>query len=246
MQQLGGLRGFVQRPLGRTALLAFAILVVFATYVYLSTLLAIPVFLVVGLAVPIWLGIKRFRTLAVFGLVILLLVAPVATIVITQDVRTPVPATASPILPGTNGSLLQDASVSPYLGSTSTNFTWSVTINESNTPKQNSSPLWVILYLSTCPGATGPVDLNCNAGYPFWALNYSLANVSGTTTIAFHFTFPSDSIWAWQIGIFLRNLSAPVNSGSEFFPWWMTSVVAPMASGTKCSSVSAWCPLAAS
>jgi len=217
VQQLGSLRGFVQRPLGRTALLAFAILVTFATYVYLSTLLAIPVILLVGLAVPIWLGIKRLRTLAIFGLVILLLVAPLATIIITQDVRTPVPPVASPVLPGTNGSLMQNASVSPYLGDTSTNFTWTVTILPAYTPKGNSTPVWIVLYLSTCPGATSANDPNCNAGYPFWALNESLLpNLTAPVTKTFHFTFPSNSIWAWQMGLFLKNLSAPAGSNESY------------------------------
>lgn len=217
MQQLGGLRSFVQRPVGRAALLAFAILVTFATYVYLSTLLAIPVILLVGLGVPIWLGIKRLRTLALFGLVILLLVAPIATVVITQDVRTPVPPVASPVLAGTNGSMMQNASVRPYVGGTSTNFTWTVTIFPAYTPKGNSTPLWVVLYLSTCPGATSTNDPNCNAGYPFWALNDSLpTNLTTRVTTTFHFTFPSDSIWAWQMGLFLRNLSAPAGSNESY------------------------------
>ena len=217
MQQLGGLRGFVQRPVGRTALLAFAILVTFATYVYLSTLLAIPVILLVGLAVPIWLGLKRLRTLAVFGLVILLLVAPIATVVITQDIRSPVAAAASPVLPGTNGSLLQNASVNPYLGLASTNFTWTVTLFPQYVPKQNSSPLWLVLYLSTCPGATSSSDPNCNSGYPFWSINTSLpANLTAPTQYTFHFAFGSDAIWAWQLGVIMRNLSAPVNSSATY------------------------------
>ncbi len=461
MQQLGSLRGFVQRPIGRTALLAFAILVTFATYVYLSTLLAIPVILLVGLAVPIWLGIKRLRTLALFGLVILLLVAPLATIIITSDVRTPIPVVSSPTLSwsngsiafavhdgtfayrlntvasyaalssngsvvvaganrsiaavftldtvlyavtftetglqagtswsvtlgattqsstttsltflvsngtyrytipdtvgffatpgqgmvnvvggpaspdvsfaatqsqtypvtitetglpsgttwavtvggttgqstsgaiefnetngtyaygvgnltgyvatplsgtlvvagatvdvstafapqsgtthyvtffekglpdgvtwsvtlngttqtdatlGTSGAIMQNASVTPYVGSASTNFTWNVTIFPAEVPGANSSPLWLNLYISTCPGATSPTnDPNCNAGYPFWLLNYTFqGNLSGATTISFHFTPGSDSIWTWQMGLFLRNYSAAPGSNASF------------------------------
>jgi hypothetical protein len=460
VQQLGGLRSFVQRPVGRAALLAFAILVTFATYVYLSTLLAIPVILLVGLAVPIWLGIKRLRTLAMFGLVILLLVAPLATVIITQDVRTPIPPVSSPSLtwsngsiafashdgsyayrvppvgnyttessngtmvvtganrtvslvftldpaqysvtfteaglqagtswsvtlggltrssittsivflefdgtyvysvpdsvgnsaspnlgsltvngyavgrsisfsttptstdtvtfsetgltagtswsmtlgnvtlssltdqiaftetngsysyatgnvlgyeptPGsgiatvagadvtvpvafapvstgtytvtfferglpigtswnvtlngasqqgttvaTSGSILQNASVTPYLGSDSTNFTWTVTINASEIPGANSSPLWLNLYISTCPGATSPnTDPNCNSGYPFWLLNYTFpGNLTTTITHSFNFTLGADSIWAWQMGLFLRNYTAPAGTNQS-------------------------------
>ncbi|MCI4372818.1 MAG: hypothetical protein L3K02_04150 [Thermoplasmata archaeon] len=197
--------------------MAFAILVTFATYVYLSTLLAIPVILLVGLAVPIWLGVKRLRTLAIFGLVILLLVAPLATIIITQDVRTPIPLVDSPVLPGTSGSILQNASVTPYLGTTSTNFTWTVNVVPSFIPKGNSTPYWIVLYLSTCPGATATNDPNCAAGYPFWALNDSfLPNQTAPVTMTFHFTFPSDSIWAWQMGLFIRNLSQQPGTNQSF------------------------------
>jgi hypothetical protein len=213
VQQLGSLRGFVQRPVGRVLLLAFAIVVTFATYVYLSTLLAIPVILLVGLAVPIWLGIKRLRTLAIFGLVILLLVAPLITLIVTEDIRAPAPAVSSPVLPGTNGSLMQNASVAPYLGSASTNFTWTVTVDPANTPTNSSPPLWINLYISTCPGATANNDPNCGAGYPFWVLNHTFPHtLTAPTQVSFNFTLGSDSIWAWQMGLYLYNLSAQPNT----------------------------------
>jgi hypothetical protein len=209
VQQAGGLRGFVQRPVGRALLLAFAILITFATYVYLSTLLAIPVILLVGLAVPIWLGLKRLRVLAIFGFVILLVVAPLATVVITQDVRTPIGPASSSGYPGFSGPVMSNATVSPYVGTASTNFTWTVTINPAYIPKNTSSPLWLNLYLSTCPGATASNDTNCNAGYPFWVLNYTFPGpLAGPTPVQFHFAFGSEAIWAWQMGLYLQNYSA--------------------------------------
>ncbi|HTP56312.1 MAG TPA: hypothetical protein VML53_06610, partial [Thermoplasmata archaeon] len=69
------LRSFVQTPLGRTLLLAFTILVVFGAF-YLSVLFAIPAILIVGLWLPIYLGQKRPRYLALSGVVVLLLMAP--------------------------------------------------------------------------------------------------------------------------------------------------------------------------
>jgi hypothetical protein len=216
--QTGSLRGFVQRPVGRVLLLALAILVTFATYVELSTLLAIPVVLLVGLAVPIWLGIKRLRTLAIFGLVILLLVAPLITVVVTQDIRSPAPPASSPVLPGTSGSLMQNASVSPYLGSASTNFTWTVTVYPAFTPKNNSTPLWINLYISTCPGATSNSDPNCGTGYPFWVENHTFNDtLTAPTTVTFQFTMGSESIWTWQMGLYLLNLSAV--PGTAVFPF---------------------------
>jgi hypothetical protein len=217
VQQLGGLRSFVRRPVGRALLLAFAILVTFATYVYVSTLLAIPVLLLVGLAVPIWLGVKRLRTLALFGLVVLLVVAPLATLVITQDIRIPIGAASSPVAPGTNGSLMQNAHVTPYTGSTSTNFTWNVTVYPQFIPAHNSSPLWLNLFISTCPGATSNSDFNCASGYPFYLLNFTFpaGNLTTATTVTFHFQFSTDGIWEWQMGLYLRNTSVPVSRNNS-------------------------------
>ncbi len=201
-------------------LIAIAIVVTAFTYAYLYALIAIPVMLIVGLMLPIYLGIKRIRFLAILGLVILLASAPIANVVLTQEVMTPIPPAASPTdLPGGNGgALLQDASVSPYLGSTSTNFTWNVTVYQRYIPAGNDSPYLISLYISTCPGATGPNDPNCNAGYPFYTLNQTLAPLAtnATQVVTFHFVFPSDGIWAWQMGAFLNNTTAPTTHNVTF------------------------------
>jgi hypothetical protein len=212
VEQLAGLRGFVQRPLGRVLLIAFGILATALTYAYLYAILAIPVMLLVGLAIPIWLGIKRIRFLALLGLVILLVSAPIANIVLTQEVMTPIGSTSSPTdLPGGGGgAVMQNAQVNPYVGSTSTNFTWNVTLVPQYIPKGNDSPFLLSLYISTCPGATGANDPNCGSGYPFYILNHTFpGNLTTNTTVAFHFTFPSDGIWAWQMGLFLNNTTDP-------------------------------------
>jgi hypothetical protein len=126
----GGFRRFVQTGAGRALLIAFAILVVFVAYAYISPILAIPAFLVVGLFVPIYLGLKRPRYLALSGLVVVLLVAPLATAVFTQEIMAPVPAaeSSSSLPDGGNGSVLQNATVTPFNGGTGTDFTWSVSI----------------------------------------------------------------------------------------------------------------------
>ena len=219
MEQQAGLRGFIQRPLGRVLLIAFAVLVTAFTYAYLYALLAIPIMLLVGFAIPIWLGIKRVRFLALLGLVILLISAPIATIVLTQEVMTPIGAASSPTyLPGGGGgSVLQNAQVTPYVGSLSTNFTWNVTVVPQYIPKGNDSPFLLSLYISTCPGATGTNDPNCAVGYPFYTLNHTFpGNVTVDTTVLFHFTFPSDSIWAWQMGLFLNNSTSPTTHNASF------------------------------
>ncbi len=129
-KQRGGLRRFVQTRVGRTLLIALAIGVVFGTFVYVTPLLAIPAFLVVGLAAPIYAGIKRPRYLALSGLVVILIVAPLSSVAYTLEIMTPTPfVNSNATLPdGNGGAVLQGAHVSPFNGDTSTNFTWTVSI----------------------------------------------------------------------------------------------------------------------
>ncbi len=171
-KQPRGLRRFLTTPLGKAILIALTILVVFASYVYVETLLAIPAFLIFGLAIPIWAGLKRPRYLALSGLVVVLLVAPISTVVITQDIRAPLAVSCSSTnetCTGPNNGLLQNASVSPYTGTGGTNFTWAVTIFPQFSPVGNTTPVNVSLYVSTCPGATSGTSPPpwCSAGYPF-------------------------------------------------------------------------------
>ena len=83
-------RRFLRTPVGRLVLVLLAVAVVFATYAYVSVIIAIPAILLFGLALPIWVGLKRPRFLAVVGLAIILTVGPLANIVFTQDILTPV------------------------------------------------------------------------------------------------------------------------------------------------------------
>jgi len=210
-------RRFLRTRVGRVLLIAVTILVVFGAYVYVEALLAIPVFLLFGLALPIWVGLKRPRYLALSGLVVVLMVAPLSTLVITQDVRTPVPLSSSMTdLPGTGGNaLLQNAGVSPYTGTTSTNFTWTVTVYPRYVPTGNSTPVNLSLYVSTCPGATSPSPPSwCSAGYPFFQLNYTFpANLTTNTTVTFHHEIDSNGIWDWQMGVYTKNST----TGKLFF-----------------------------
>jgi hypothetical protein len=212
-----GLRRFVQTPVGKALLIALTILVVFASFVYVETLIAIPAFLLVGLAVPIWLGIKVPRYLALSGLVVILLTAPLSDVAITQEIMTPIGAASSGgSLPyGNGGAVMQSAAVSPYVGGTSTNFTWTVTIYPQYLPGANSSShtnssvLWLALYISTCPGATGNNSPSCSQPYPFHAINdSSVAGITTTTTVTFHYIIGSENIWEWQMGLSFRNATS--------------------------------------
>jgi len=207
-QSQRGFRRFLTTPGGRILLLVVAVLATFASYAYISFIIAIPAILLFGLALPIWAGLKRPRYLALAGLAIILTVAPVANVVFTQEILLPVGSTASATgATFANGTpLMQNATVTPYTGSTSTNFTWTVTIFPGNHPLNNSTPVRIDLYISTCPGATSTTSPFCTSGYPFIQLeNDSLPNVTTPYTVRFHYQIGTVGIWSWQMGIYTNN-----------------------------------------
>ncbi len=206
----GGFRRFLRSPVGRALLIAFAVVVVFATFVYVSLLLAIPAFLVVGLMVPIYAGLKRPRYLAISGLVIMLLVAPLASVAYTQEIMTPTGfAHSNSSLPyGNGGSVLQDAHVSPFVGSTTTNFTWTVSVYANYRPPGPATINSLTLYISTCPGATNNTTPYCSGGYDFFTVNTTAINATGETNVTFHYTIGIDGIWDWQMGLAVENTTS--------------------------------------
>jgi hypothetical protein len=215
-QPQGRFRRFLPTPAGRVVLILLAVLAVFATYAYVSVIIAIPAALLFGLALPIWAGLKRPRFLAVVGLVIVLAVAPIATVVYTQELLTPVGLSSSPNnVPLSDGKeVMQNASVQPYTGTTNTTFTWTVTVFPGNVPQNNRTPYVVYLYISTCPGATGNSSPYCSQPYTLTVLTNSTplpdsnqTPVVGTApyNLTFHYRIGSDGIWAWQMGVYSRN-----------------------------------------
>ena len=201
-------RRFLATTLGKVTLIVIAVLAVFASSAYVSVVVAIPAILLFGLALPIWAGLKRPRFLAVVGLVVVLAAAPIATVVFTQDILTPVGAVSSSSdFSVSNGSaVMQNATVKPFTGTTSTNFTWTVTIYPANVAKNNSTPVWLVLYISTCPGATGNGSLSCTRPYPLTILNRTLnPNATSPYVETFHDQIGSDGVWEWQMGLWTLN-----------------------------------------
>jgi hypothetical protein len=208
-QPQGRFRRFLASPIGWVFVLLVANLVVFGIFGALQEpILAIPAILLFGLAIPIWTGHKRARNLALGGLVIVLVVAPASNLVFTQLIMTPVGASASATGPFfSNGpAMMQNATVSPYLGSTDTNFTWNVTVYPANHPPNNSTPVELDLFISTCPGATGNSSPNCSSGYPLTVLqNKTLPNTTSPYLVTFHYRIGSDGVWTWQMGLYTQN-----------------------------------------
>jgi hypothetical protein len=125
---------------------------------------------------------------------------------------TPIPPANSPTEVGAAAPVLQNAQVSPYLGSTSTNFTWSVQVYPGQVPKGNSTlNVTLDLYVSTCPGATGNDSPSCAAGYPLTVYQLFHGDLPNQTVLdlSFSHTIPSNGIWAWQMGLFLHNSTVP-------------------------------------
>jgi len=214
----GGFRGFLRSTPGRVAWILLTVGIVFATFAYVSTLLAIPVMLVVGLALPIYAGLKRPRFLALGGLVVLIAVAPIATVVFTQELLTPPgPGSSSSSFPdGSGGAVLTDATLSPFVGSTSTTFTWNVTIYPKFLSSLDNGTNWskdsVQVYISTCPGATSANSTYCSGGFPLIILQDNLtAPPANGTVLTFQHRVGASGIWSWQMALVLANKTDPSN-----------------------------------
>ena len=188
--------------MGLGILLVVAILTLTASFLYLGPFLAIIAFLLFGLAVPIYTGWKQPRVLAVFGLVALLVAGPMISVLYVDTVvRVPSPsADSAASLPyGNGGPVLQGAQVAPFTSDGDGPFHFSVTVNPQFVPANATALLWLVLYVSTCPGATGNNSPYCQSGYPFYTFNQTLANVTATTVETFDVHLPAPNVWWWQM-----------------------------------------------
>ncbi len=214
-----GFRRFLQSKLGRVALLLLAIGTVFGTYAYVATLLAIPVFLIVGLAIPIYAGLKRPRYIALAALVVLLVVAPLSTIVFSQEVLVPPGGASSPGVGPyeSGGSILQNATIAPFSGSSSTQFTWSVTLYPKYLNASLNDTNWsndsIELFVSTCPGATALNLSYCGGGYTLLTktIRFTAPPTNGQVVTLPSLQVPSTGIWSWQMEVEFQNTSSASN-----------------------------------
>lgn len=216
-----GLRGFLRSKAGLVVLLLVAIGFVVATFAYVSALLAVPLMILACLALPVWVGRKRIRTLALFGLVVLLAVGPLVTVAYAQDSLINPGAASSPgVAPFEHGgSVLQNATISPFVGSLSTNFTWSVQLFPRFLNASLNGTNWshdsLQLYISTCPGATASYSPGyCPSGYSLFVLSEPFSNLtppSNGTTVTFHRSVDISTIWSWQMELLVQNRSNATN-----------------------------------
>ncbi len=213
----------MQTPYGRAALPAATILITFGTYVYISSLLAIPAILVFGLGVPIWAGLKRPKYLALSGLVIILLVAPISSAALVQEIRTPVGPIDSGSTTSFNGtgSVLAYAEVSPATGNASTNFTWSAIVQPQYTPPGYGSPAGVELIVTSCSGALSSTAPDCPP-FSFREFTHTFSAALGPpTSVVFHYQIGAVGEWYWQMAVLLPNGTSGAAPGT-ISPFYLT------------------------
>lgn len=245
MQKPGPVKGFVARPWGRIVLAAVATATLLGSFLFIGALIAIPTFLFFGLAIPIYLGWKRPRQLAIMGLAALLVAAPIGAFYEAYEYRQPSPAANSDAtLPyGNGGPVLQHATVTPYTGNNGGNFTFEVTVNPQFVPKNTSGVEWVELFVTTCPGATGNSSPSCTAGYPFFNQNRSVdPNATQPYNVSFVQALPGPNIWWFQMA------GAYVSGANHSVTWifldpqnFYGAVQGPV-SGDYLSTVGIWVP----
>lgn len=208
MQQGNSVKSFGAKPVGRLLLAGIATGTLVGSFLELSPFIAIPTFLFFGLAVPIYLGWKRPRQLAIMGLAVLLVAAPIASAAYADTIRQPSPTASSDNYSpyGSGGSVLQNAQVHPFTGAGGGTYNFSVEVFPQYVPANTSGLLWIELFVTTCIGATGNNSPYCPSPYPFYAPNATLpANLSGPFTVFFNQVLPGQNIWWFQFATAYRS-----------------------------------------
>jgi hypothetical protein len=213
VQRGNSIKAFFAKPYGRIVLLLIAALSLAGASIYLGYLIAIPVFLLVGLGFPIYLGWTRPRTLFLVGLSALLVAGPIVTAGTTSTLLTPGPAINGSVFTGFTQSVLQNATVQPYTRTSGGDFTFTADINPAFLPS-GSQPkiLWVDFWLSTCPDATTNNSSSCGGlnAYPFHAANYTY-NSSAKGSATFVEDVGGVNVWWWTMAAGYVNSSGGVN-----------------------------------
>jgi hypothetical protein len=205
VQRGEGVKAFAQSLPGKIALTLLAGGIAAASFAYIGILIALGAFLLFMLALPIYLGWKRPRELAVAGLVAMLVAAPISSLAYTAQFRTPVAPVSSDAQNG--GSVLSDAQVRPFAGAAGGTYDFSVQVNPQYLPAGAHAPEYVVVYLSTCNGAITSNNSACGGGgYPFWVLNQSFSTSLGNVTnVTLHQKLNMPSLWYWEMAFVFQS-----------------------------------------
>jgi hypothetical protein len=202
-------KAFVATPPGKIALAALAtgaIVTAFPNqWAYLGFPIAIAAFLFAMLVFPIYLGWNRPRELAVVGLVVLLVGAPLGALAFTPELRLPVGPVSSPTVG--NGSVIENAQSVPFTGDAGTTFDFQATINPQYLPTGARAPEYSIVYLTTCPDTVIANDSACGGGgYPFWVLSQTFAtNLTQSTQVNLEKELNDSTLWYWEMAFVFHN-----------------------------------------
>jgi membrane protein implicated in regulation of membrane protease activity len=195
-----GWRGFATKPLGQIVLIVVGVLALGSTAIFLGGFIAILVLLIFGLALPIYLGLKVPARLAILGVVILLLAAPVAAVLFAQETSEPPGAASS--YGENNGNVLQNGFATPYLGSGGQTYTFEVTVYPAYT-YPNTTLENLTLFISTCPDATiaNQSGLGCATPFPSYlqTINLTGTNLTPSRTFTYNQSLPGQNIYWWVI-----------------------------------------------
>lgn len=216
VQAGGGFRTWGTRPLGRAVFIAIAVLTLAFGLIYLSEIIGIAALLLFGLALPIYAGWKRPRSLALAGLVILLLAAPLASVLVAQGYFS-APGRIDSF--GENhGALLQNATVSPFNGGNGAVYTFEVTVHPEHL--YNGTRLAnLTLFVTTCPDATEPNQsvTVCTSPFP-WYRQVHAFNGTPTQATPVEFTqkLPGPNLWWWTMWATYLNATNATNTTPEY------------------------------
>lgn len=213
MKSGGGVKGFLGSRIGFWILVALATAaVVLSVAILADILIAIVAILLFGLGLPIWLGHKRFRNLAIAGVVILVASAPLINLFEAQDIMTPSPlaCTTGSCSGGASAGALQNATVTPYNAASGSTFNWTVSVFPAFLPNATDQPLWLWFNVSNCAGSFTSYEESANAcPSPFtdYNLNFTVPAgfLNGTTHTFTQALGGGVQIWNWQIFLFYRD-----------------------------------------
>jgi len=201
VEQRGAIKRIFERSFGKILLGVLAGATLLGSFVYLGPLLSIAAFLFFAFAIPIYLGWKHAGQLALMGLIVMLVVAPIAATYEAATLRTPSPlANSSPLAPyGNGGSVLQGGTVTPFTGDAGGVYNFSVTVHPEFVPSNTTGLLWIELLVSTCPGANNSSSPLCGSGFPFVLVNQSVpANATAPYVVYFPETLNGTNLWWFQ------------------------------------------------
>ncbi|MGI0053708.1 MAG: hypothetical protein ACREC5_00525 [Thermoplasmata archaeon] len=194
-----GFRGFATLRWGQVVLIAIGAVLLAYSSIYLGGLGAIFIILVMGLFVPIYLGLKRPKILAIMGVAIFMLAAPLASVLVTQQTLQPT-GTASSF--GENGGdVLQDAGVSPFSAAGGSEFSFNVTIAPAYL-FANTTLYSLTFFVSTCPEASEANQTTADCAPPFPSyeqVRHLPANLSAPEVVSFTQRLPGPQIYWWVV-----------------------------------------------